>query len=82
MALTRGFLVAGVRRALTSNWLVDDRAAATLVTAYCARLSASMKSGSTPDYAAALREAKRQVRRMNAWDKPYYWAGLVLVGPP
>jgi len=82
MALTRGFLVAGVRRALTSNWLVDDKAAATLVTGYCGRLSASMKSGSTPDYGAALREAKRQVRRMNGWDKPYYWAGLVLVGPP
>src|SRR5262249_2819275 len=34
-ALSRGFLVAGARRVVASNWLVDDEAAANLVGAYC-----------------------------------------------
>ena len=32
----RGFLVAGWRRVVTSNWLVDDEAAASLIYCFCA----------------------------------------------
>ncbi len=35
-ALSRGFLVAGARRVVASNWLVDDEAAASLVSYYLA----------------------------------------------
>ena len=34
-ALSRGFLVAGSRRVVASNWLVDDEAAAGLISHFC-----------------------------------------------
>ena len=37
-ALSRGFLVAGARRVVASNWLVDDEAAASLVSRFCGGL--------------------------------------------
>jgi CHAT domain-containing protein/tetratricopeptide (TPR) repeat protein len=81
-ALSRGFLVAGSRRVLASNWLVDDEAAASLVSVYCTLLAKAESDGKTVDYAGALREAKRWVRGQEKWKAPYYWASLVLVGPP
>ena len=35
LALSRGFLVAGARRVVASNWLVDDEAAAGLMRVFC-----------------------------------------------
>ncbi len=40
-ALSRGFLVAGARRVVASNWLVDDEAGATLVHHFTAVLAKS-----------------------------------------
>ncbi len=80
-ALSRGFLVAGSRRVVASNWLVDDEAAATLVSYYCSGLAQSEKAGNTPDYAQALQTAKRLVRQNKKWEHPYYWAMFELVGP-
>ncbi len=34
-AISRGFLVSGARRVVASNWLVDDEAAASLVSYFC-----------------------------------------------
>ena len=34
-ALSRGFLVAGARRVVASNWVVDDRAGASLISYFC-----------------------------------------------
>jgi hypothetical protein len=34
------------------------------------------------DYARSLQAAKRWVRRQDKWKAPYYWASLVLIGPP
>ena len=54
-ALSRGFLVAGSRRVVASNWLVDDDAAASLIYFFCAGVAqqeASIKSDSASvDYA-------------------------------
>ena len=80
-ALSRGFLVAGSRRVVASNWLVDDEAAASLVSYYCSILAKAEQEGRTPDYAEALHEAKRWCRSQEKWESPYYWSTFVLVGP-
>jgi tetratricopeptide (TPR) repeat protein/CHAT domain-containing protein len=81
-ALSRGFLVAGSRRVVASNWLVDDEAGASLVGVFCGGLARDEKVGKPVDHAAALQEAKRWVRQQEKWKSPYYWASMVLVGPP
>ncbi len=81
-ALSRGFLVAGSRRVVASNWLVDDEAAANLVHYFCAGLARAEKDGKPVDHAAALQAAKRWVRQQEKWKSPYYWASMVLMGPP
>ncbi len=78
-ALSRGFVVAGCRRVVASNWLVDDRAAATLVSYYCGGLAKN--PAADRDYASSLHAAKRYVRQQPQWQSPYYWAPLVLLGP-
>src|SRR4029079_6424834 len=80
-ALSRGFLVAGSRRVVASNWLVDDEAAACLVSVFGEGLAEGEKSGARTDYAAALHGAKRWVRQQQKWRSPYYWGTFVLVGP-
>jgi CHAT domain-containing protein len=80
-ALTRGFIVAGSRRVVASNWLVDDKAAASIISSYCGLIAQQVHAGQTPDYSAALRDAKRWARRQTRWNNPYYWATFVLVGP-
>lgn len=80
-ALSRGFLVAGARRVVASNWLVDDEAAASLVSYFCGGLARDEQKGQTPDYAARLHAAKKWVRDQDKWKSPYYWAPFVLVGP-
>jgi CHAT domain-containing protein len=81
-ALSRGFLVAGSRRVVASNWLVDDEAAASLVSVFCGGLAQAEKVGKPLDHAEALQAAKRWVRQQDKWKSPYYWASMVLIGPP
>lgn len=80
-ALSRGFLVAGSRRVVASNWLVDDEAAASLISYCCSGIAQAEKEGRQPDYAQTLHEAKRWVRKQEKWESPYYWGTFVLVGP-
>jgi len=80
-ALSRGFLVAGARRVVASNWLVDDEAAASLISYFCSGVAQSEKKGETVDYAQKLHEAKRWIRKQEKWSSPYYWGTFVLVGP-
>ena len=47
-ALSRGFLVAGSRRVVASNWLVDDEAAASLVATSAASWPRPRSEGQTP----------------------------------
>ncbi len=83
-ALSRGFLVAGSRRVVASNWLVDDEAAASLISYFCSIIAKAEAAGEQPDYAEALWKAKRWVRNHPEhpeWKHPYYWGTFVLVGP-
>jgi CHAT domain-containing protein len=80
-ALSRGFLVAGSRRVVASNWLVDDEAAASLVYAFCTKIAQQQQAGGTVDYAQALHDAKLWARNQDKWQRPYYWATFTLVGP-
>jgi CHAT domain-containing protein len=80
-ALSRGFLVAGSRRVVASNWLVDDEAAASLMSYFCGGLASAKKQDQPCDYARSLHDAKRWVRQQEKWSNPYYWGTFVLVGP-
>ena len=79
--LSRGFLVAGSRRVVASNWLVDDEAAASLVSYFTAGLAQAKKKESNVDYSRSLHDAKRWVRSQAKWQSPYYWATFVQIGP-
>ena len=81
-SLARGFLAAGAKRTVASNWLVDDEAAANLISYYTGGLAnAEAKSPTTADHAHTLHAAKKWVRDQDKWKSPYYWAPFVLVGP-
>jgi len=80
-ALSRGFLVAGARRVVASNWLVDDEAAASLISYFCGGIAKAEAKGEPADHAKALHDAKRWVRQQEKWSSPYYWGTFVLVGP-
>ena len=73
--------MAGSRRVVASNWLVDDEAAASLISYFCSSIARARRAGRPPDYAAALHKAKRWVRQQEKWKSPYYWGTFVLVGP-
>ncbi|WP_254512656.1 CHAT domain-containing tetratricopeptide repeat protein [Anatilimnocola floriformis] len=79
-ALSRGFIIAGARRVMASNWVVDDKAGASLVSITCSDLAKAREKGELADYALALREGKRWVRKQEKWSHPFYWAPLVLIG--
>jgi CHAT domain-containing protein len=80
-ALSRRFLVAGARRVVSSNWLVDDEAAASLVSYFCALTARAQQRGSPIDFGHALQSAKRWTRQQPPWQSPYYGGTFVLVGP-
>jgi CHAT domain-containing protein len=75
IGLTRAFMNAGSRSVVASLWKVDDRATATLMKHFYAKM---LNEGLAP--AAALRSAKEIVRQEPAWRAPYYWAGFIIQG--
>ena len=78
-ALSRGFLVAGARRVVASQWPVDDASTAVLVGALFRGVARGQSDGGI-DTARALRDAKLRVRREAAWAHPFFWAPFVLTG--
>ncbi|QDU25103.1 CHAT domain protein [Anatilimnocola aggregata] len=80
-ALSRSFLVAGSKRVVASNWVVDDAAGATLVSYFANYLARDGKDPIARNYASALHNAKKHVRKEEKWKHPFYWSSLVLVGP-
>jgi hypothetical protein len=82
-ALSRGFLVAGSRRVVASNWLVDDEAAPNFVSCFTSIIAKAEHDGKTPDYAQAVHNAKLFLRHHpnKNWHNPYYWGTFVLIGP-
>jgi CHAT domain-containing protein len=81
-ALSRGFLMAGSRRCVGGSLLLDDEATASLVGVFCSELAEAEKVGKPVDHAAALQAAKRWVQHQDKFKSPYYWASMVLIGPP
>ena len=73
-SLSRGMLVAGSRRVVTTNWQVVDDASARLVSNFVKQLNTAKNF----DYAAELRSAKIDLQKKRP--HPYYWASFVLVG--
>ena len=76
-ALSRGFLSAGARRVVATQWKVDDDATAALVGDFLSRVATAERAQKPVDYARALRDAKRVVRANAAWSQPFYWAAFV-----
>ncbi len=81
-ALSRGFLSAGARRVVATQWKVDDDATASLVGGFFAEVASSETSNQPIDYAKALRDAKRAVRAKPEWSAPFFWAAFVVSGAP
>jgi CHAT domain-containing protein len=79
-ALSRGFIAAGARRVVASQWAVDDASTAVLMGAMFEQVVAARRAGRTVDFAKALREAKLRVRSRPEWSDPYHWAPFVLTG--
>jgi CHAT domain-containing protein len=72
LGLVRGFLHAGARAVLVSQWAAHDAATAALMRLFYEKMGAG--SGR----AAALREAQQTVRKR--WTHPFYWAVFAIVG--
>ena len=79
-ALSRGFLAAGARRVVASQWAVEDRSTAEMIGSFFQRIAEAERAGRAVDYAGALRDAKRAIRARPEWAHPYYWAPFVLSG--
>lgn len=79
-ALSRAFLAAGARRTVASLWRVDDDATSALMQEFFNAAAGNERQEGSPDWAAALREAKRRVRAREEWSDPFYWAGFVISG--
>jgi CHAT domain-containing protein/tetratricopeptide (TPR) repeat protein len=80
MALSRGFLSAGARRVVATQWKVDDDATAALVGDFLTRIAKAERAGGEVDFALALRDAKRAARQSTNWSQPFYWAAFVVTG--
>lgn len=78
-ALSRGFLAAGARRVVASQWAVDDESTANLMRVFFGSI-ASQEANGRVDYARALRDARRFVRDDPETADPYFWAPFVLTG--
>ena len=80
-ALSRGFLVAGSRSVVASQWAVDDASTAELVGDLFRRVAADERAGRPIDAARALRDAKRHVRRARPeWAHPFFWGPFAITG--
>lgn len=79
-ALSRGFLAAGARRVVASQWAVDDASTAALMGEFFRAVAVAEQEGRRVDYAGALRRAKRAVRARPEWSDPYHWAPFILTG--
>lgn len=66
---------------VASNWLVDDEAAASLISYFCGGIANDEKKENPLGYAHRLHAAKKWIRDQDKWKSPYYWAPFVLVGP-
>ena len=68
--MARPFIVAGAERAITSQWKLHDDSAFELIKSFYTHL----KSNHLPHVALSL--AKRDVRQIDQFRHPYFWASL------
>ncbi len=79
-ALSRGFLTAGAKRVIASQWSVDDTSTASLMGEVFRLLDEQIDQGKRANYDEILRDAKRLVRSQSKWASPYHWAPFILTG--
>lgn len=75
VGLTRAFIYAGSQSVLATLWQVDDRSTKALMQGFYARLKQN-----NSDKATALAMAQREMRSIENYQHPYYWAPFILVG--
>ncbi len=75
LGVTRGLLLGGARRAVVSQWDVDDRATAELMERF---YTAMLRDGLPAP--AALRQAGLSMAADPRWSAPAYWAAFTLHG--
>jgi CHAT domain-containing protein len=77
MSLARGFVFAGAKSVVMSQWQVDDRSTADLMATFYREYSEDKKAGS------ALRDAKLEYLKNSdeITADPYYWGAWVHIGP-
>ena len=78
-SMGRGMMASGAKRVVTSNWSVDDKSTSNLIFWFVKE----MNEADAPDHAAALRQAKREIRLDQGnptWKHPYFWAPFILIG--
>jgi len=83
-SMGRGVLASGAKRVVTTNWNVADKSSALLMFFFIDEINGLISASTEPDHAAALRQAKREIRNDEdhpEWQHPYYWAPFVLIGP-
>jgi CHAT domain-containing protein len=80
-SLARAFLVAGAERVMASQWMAEDVSTAKVMGHFFRQIADDMRGGASVEYARALCEAKRKLRRNPDYASPFYWAPFVLVGP-
>jgi CHAT domain-containing protein len=77
VGLTRAFLTVGSDAVLATLWEVDDRSSVDLMKNFYERL---VINGADNDKSAALATAQQQLRSVDAYRHPYYWAPFILIG--
>jgi CHAT domain-containing protein len=80
-SLAQAFLAAGSRQVVASLWQVSDESTSELMSDFYRRLAADISANRLPRVAAALHDAKRQLRKQAAWNSPAHWASFIFVGP-
>ncbi|HEX4955363.1 MAG TPA: CHAT domain-containing protein [Thermoanaerobaculia bacterium] len=75
VGLTQGFLHAGTPRVMVSLWDVNDAATSELMKRFYRAL---LEQGLAP--AAALRQAQNELRAVERWRAPFYWAAFTVHG--
>jgi len=76
IGLTRGFMYAGARRIVASQWAVDDQATSELMKLFYQGMLGDKKLRP----AAALREAQIALLKTKRFSAPYYWSAFTIQG--
>lgn len=76
IGLTRGFMYAGAKRVVASQWAVDDQATSELMKHFYKAMLGDKKLRP----AAALREAQIALLKNKRFSSPYYWSAFTIQG--